>query len=87
MLWWQPAGTLPTLDDGLIRLRRLVRDGPTQAAFTFRDGPTQAAITFRARFEPPTPSGRNDRDGVHLDEEVRVGEALDHGRGDDRRIW
>src|SRR3990172_12953248 len=31
-------------------------------------------------------SGSNDRDRVHLDEEVGVGEALDDGGRDDRRI-
>jgi hypothetical protein len=31
-------------------------------------------------------SGRNDRDGVHLDEEVGMGEAFDDRGRDDRRI-
>jgi uncharacterized protein DUF3291 len=36
-LWWQPAGDLPTVDDGLRRLERLRQYGPTPDAFTFRE--------------------------------------------------
>lgn len=36
VLWWVPAGVLPTVTDGIARLEQLRRDGPTQAAFTFR---------------------------------------------------
>ncbi len=35
-LWWVPAGTLPTIAEGVARLERLRRDGPTPHAFTFR---------------------------------------------------
>lgn len=35
-LWWIPAGTIPTLDDGLARLWRLDRFGSSQHAFTFK---------------------------------------------------
>lgn len=35
-LWWVPAGTVPTVADGELRLRRLQAHGPTPAAFTFR---------------------------------------------------
>jgi Domain of unknown function (DUF3291) len=35
-LWWIPAETIPTLDDGLARLWRLDRFGPSQHAFTFK---------------------------------------------------
>lgn len=41
-LWWQPAGTLPSVDDALRRLRRLEAHGPTPEAFTFKQ-----------RFPPP----------------------------------
>lgn len=34
-LWWVPAGHRPSLGEGLDRLARLDRDGPTPAAFTF----------------------------------------------------
>lgn len=36
VLWWVPAGLIPTIDEALARLDRLRRDGPTPAAFTFR---------------------------------------------------
>jgi hypothetical protein len=36
VLWWVPAGHIPTTDEALDRLERLRRDGPTPAAFTFR---------------------------------------------------
>ena len=35
-LWWVPAGTIPTVDEGLSRLWRLDRFGPTAQAFTFK---------------------------------------------------
>jgi len=36
VLWWVPAGQVPTVDEALDRLDRLRRGGPTPAAFTFR---------------------------------------------------
>jgi Domain of unknown function (DUF3291) len=35
-LWWVPAGHIPTIDEGLSRLWRLDRYGPTADAFTFK---------------------------------------------------
>jgi hypothetical protein len=35
-LWWVPAGTRPTLDDALRRLRHLREHGPTPRAFSLR---------------------------------------------------
>ena len=35
-LWWVPAGHLPSIDEGLSRLWRLDRYGPTPQAFTFK---------------------------------------------------
>ena len=35
-LWWIPAGAIPTVAEGIERLERLRRDGPTAEAFTFR---------------------------------------------------
>ena len=35
-LWWVPAGTVPTINDGLSRLWHLDRFGPTAHAFTFK---------------------------------------------------
>jgi hypothetical protein len=41
-LWWQPAGTTPTVEDAARRLRHLASHGPTTEAFTFKQ-----------RFPPP----------------------------------
>jgi hypothetical protein len=35
-LWWVPAGHRPSVDEGLARLWRLDRYGPTAEAFTFK---------------------------------------------------
>jgi uncharacterized protein DUF3291 len=49
VLWWIPAGTVPTVDEALARLERLRALGPTPEAFTFRqpfphaDGPAITA--------------------------------------------
>ena len=43
-LWWIPAGSLPTIDDGKARLARLAAHGPTVDAFTFQE-----------QFDPPSP--------------------------------
>lgn len=37
VLWWVPAGHIPSLDEAVDRLLRLRRDGSTPSAFTFRD--------------------------------------------------
>jgi hypothetical protein len=37
VLWWVPAGTVPTLDEARERLDLLSGYGPTARAFTFRD--------------------------------------------------
>jgi hypothetical protein len=36
-LWWQPAGTIPSILESRDRLDRLQQVGPTQDAFTFRN--------------------------------------------------
>lgn len=36
VLWWIPAGHIPTIEEALQRLAELRRDGPTERAFTFR---------------------------------------------------
>lgn len=46
-LWWVPAGHIPTVAEGLSRLWRLDRYGPTLEAFT-----------FKARFPAPGLPGR-----------------------------
>jgi hypothetical protein len=45
-LWWIPAGTIPTVHDGLSRLWLLERFGPCPQAFT-----------FKARFPAPDRAG------------------------------
>jgi hypothetical protein len=35
-LWWVPAGTVPTLQDGMAKLELIGRLGPTQEAFDFK---------------------------------------------------
>jgi hypothetical protein len=37
VLWWIPAGTIPTPAEGLARLEELRANGPSPRAFTFRD--------------------------------------------------
>ena len=36
VLWWQPAGTIPSPQEALTRLERLTTHGPTAEAFTFK---------------------------------------------------
>jgi len=43
VLWWVPAGNLPTVDEAIAKLNLLAEQGPTPDAFTFRE-----------RFEPPS---------------------------------
>ncbi len=48
-LWWAPVGILPTLEDGLERLKYLARHGPSARAFTFKTFfPAPRAATDRA---------------------------------------
>jgi Domain of unknown function (DUF3291) len=37
VLWWIPAGHIPTLSEAKERLESLRRDGPTPFAFTFKE--------------------------------------------------
>jgi len=37
VMWWIPAGAVPTIAEAAGRLDRLRRDGPSPAAFTFRE--------------------------------------------------
>lgn len=46
VVWWVPAGTVPTVDEGLARLAELEANGPTARAFTFRQ-----------KFPPPDSAG------------------------------
>jgi hypothetical protein len=42
VMWWQPAGTVPTPQEAMERLALLAELGPTAEAFTFKE-----------RFDPP----------------------------------
>jgi hypothetical protein len=71
VLWWIPAGTIPTVEEGLDRLHRLGADGPAPDAFTFRQpfpapdtapaagataaGATTASATTATGAAPPSP--------------------------------
>lgn len=46
-LWWIPAGTIPTVEEGKRRLDLLIERGPTAEAFTFKQ-------TFPAPFGAET---------------------------------
>jgi uncharacterized protein DUF3291 len=37
VLWWVPAGDIPTIEEAVGRLEHLQREGPTPDAFTFRE--------------------------------------------------
>lgn len=37
VMWWIPAGTIPSIEDALQKLELLETDGPTPAAFTFKN--------------------------------------------------
>lgn len=52
-LWWVPAGTRPTLGEGLARLARLARLGPTAEAFTFVRPFDPAGAPLAATGHPP----------------------------------
>ena len=45
VLWWVPAGELPTVADAEERLERLRADGPTPHAFTFKQRFTAPSST------------------------------------------
>jgi len=37
VLWWVPAGSIPTIEEAVAKLQHLQREGPTPQAFTFRE--------------------------------------------------
>jgi hypothetical protein len=49
VLWWVPAGHIPSVDEGLDRLNALRCHGPNPEAFTFRHHFDVPAITFTPR--------------------------------------
>ena len=46
VMWWVPAGTVPTVDESINQLQHLAEHGPTAEAFN-----------FRRRFDPPSVNG------------------------------
>jgi len=58
VLWWLPAGELPTVAEARRRLDLLATDGPTPNAFTFKtrfDPPETSAIVSASRAPPGGP--------------------------------
>lgn len=49
VLWWIEAGTIPTIQEGKLRLEKLWEEGPTANAFTFRQRFNAAAQTPQER--------------------------------------
>ena len=47
VLWWVPAGYIPSIEEAKAKLDQLRRDGPTPAAFTFKQfyGVEQLAVS------------------------------------------
>jgi hypothetical protein len=37
VLWWEPAGRVPTIHEAKDRLQHLRSSGPSQYAFTFKE--------------------------------------------------
>lgn len=54
-LWWIAAGTIPTVDEGLSRLWRLDRFGPSPQAFTFKSQFPAPGIIGSPRDMEPDP--------------------------------
>ena len=56
VLWWIPAGHLPTIEEAKERLRTLAMEGPTTNAFTFKvwypPPGEEAAVDRKPEFEP-----------------------------------
>ncbi|MFI9250951.1 DUF3291 domain-containing protein [Streptomyces sp. NPDC053069] len=61
VLWWIPAGHLPTVDEAMERLADLRAHGPSPRAFTFASSYTAAEAAQHPRAMPPadatTPAG------------------------------
>lgn len=54
-LWWVPAGHVPSVDEGLSRLWRLDRYGPTRDAFTFKTGFPAPGLSGQSTDMQPDP--------------------------------
>ncbi len=73
VLWWIPAGTVPTLDEGVSRLTHLREHGPTPTAFTFRESFPQP--------EPPPTGSDGHSPARYRDDEARREPAAGCGSG------
>ncbi|MGH3391498.1 MAG: DUF3291 domain-containing protein [Actinomadura sp.] len=52
VLWWVPAGHIPTPPEAVERLELLRREGPTPHAFTFRENYSPEDAAFRRPGQP-----------------------------------
>lgn len=57
VLWWVPEGHRPSVEEGLERLERLRRDGPSPAAFSFRTPFPPEAANPVSRPSASSPAG------------------------------
>ncbi|MER7758129.1 DUF3291 domain-containing protein [Streptomyces sp. NPDC097619] len=57
VLWWVPAGYVPTVHEALERLAELRANGPTPRAFTFASGHSAAEAGYGTEGAAGTPSG------------------------------
>jgi len=50
VMWWVPAGALPTVEDAVTKLKYLEQHGPTKDAFTFKEqfDPTGQSASLRS---------------------------------------
>ena len=60
VLWWVPAGQLPTMADAEQRLTHLRTHGPTEYAFTFRTPFPAPASAAPASAAPAAPTAQDD---------------------------
>lgn len=61
VLWWVPAGHLPTVEEALERLADLRANGPSPRAFTFASSCSPAEAARHLREEQPVRPERNGR--------------------------
>ncbi|MGG2464198.1 DUF3291 domain-containing protein [Streptomyces sp. RGM 3693] len=66
VLWWVPAGHLPTVDEGLERLADLRAHGPSPRAFTFASSYTVDEAAQHLQVAPPAQAEQAARSGRPL---------------------
>ena len=87
VLWWVPAGHIPTVEEAEERLELLRAHGPTPEAFTFRVNFPPPGAGAAVSLQPPDEAGRGIGEGVdrleQLDEAGQAGGGQRlHGQGD-----